>query len=162
MYLGTIGQQIRQGRLASGLTQAALARSAGLSRTTVNQLESGSFPEIGVNRLLTMLKALGLDLAIVPSPTGKASERDYLELACTSANVSYRDTLTPHELARALATGKVPEGRRPHMRVVFDEVPPAVFDGMVRQVGAWCPAGKLQGNIAAIAGQINSSRRRNA
>lgn len=159
MYFEEIGHRIRVARKAKGMTQIALAQSAGLSRTTINQLESGAFPDIGVKKLLSILDALGIDLALVKPPSADASKRDYLELACISANVSYRGELRKQELANALVTGKVPDGKRPQLRVVFDELPQSIFDGMIHQVSAWCPEDKLSKNISTIAMQIDSSRR---
>jgi len=55
-------------------------------------------------------------------------------MACTSANVSYNGNLDPAMLVETLMTGTVPAGFGPHLRVVFDEVPLSVFNGMVRQI----------------------------
>ena len=156
MYFEEIGHKVREARIKKGMTQAVLAKSVGLSRTTINQLESGAGADLGVKKLMAILEALGLDIS-VSKPADKRV-RDYLELACISANVSYRSELGKQELARALVTGKIPKEKRPQLRVVFDELPPSIFDGMVRQVGAWCSAKKLARNISAIAKQIHSQR----
>jgi transcriptional regulator with XRE-family HTH domain len=161
MYFEEIGHRVREARKAKGLTQRALAELAGLSRTTVNQLEAGVFPDIGVRKLLAILDAVGLDISLVDAARTRKSGKqpDYLKLACISANVSYREKLDEKELARALATGMAPPDKRPQLRVVFDELPPAVFDGMVRQVGAWSGEERIVKNVAAIAGQIHSTKR---
>ena len=159
MYFEEIGHRVRVARKTKGMTQIALAQAAGLSRTTINQLESGAFPDIGVKKLLSILEVLGLDLALVENRVAEMNKRDYLEFACISANVSYRGELKRQELANALVTGKVPGGKRPQLRVVFDELPQSIFDGMIRQVSAWCPDEKLSKNISTIAMQIDSSRR---
>lgn len=158
MYFEEIGHHIREARKAKGLTQAALAGATGLSRTTINQLESGAFPDIGVRKLLAILDAVGLDMVISRQLPADQASCDYLELACISANVSYRGKLAKQELAHVLVTGKVKD-KRPQLRAVFDELPSSIFDGMLRQVGAWCPMEKLSRNVSAVAHQIHSSRR---
>ena len=137
MYFQDIGATVRQARLANKLTQEDLAVQADVSRGTINQLEAGVYPDLGVKKLLAILKVLGLDLTIRKARKTKPAEPDYLEMACISANVSYKASLTPDALSQTLLTGKVPPQLRPNLRVVFDEVPPRVFVGMVRQVSRW-------------------------
>jgi HTH-type transcriptional regulator/antitoxin HipB len=136
MYFQDIGATVRKARRTSGLTQDELAIKAGVSRGTINQLETGVFPDLGVKKLLAILKVLGLGMTIMQKP-GAQRGRDYLEMACTSANVSYKGRLTPDALARALLTGKVPARMGPQLRVVYDEIPPKIFEGLVRQVSCW-------------------------
>ena len=71
MRLQEIGSAIRAARAVRGLTQAALADQAGLSRTTLNQLENGVFPDIGVKKVQNVLGLLGLDLSVVDAPKVK-------------------------------------------------------------------------------------------
>jgi transcriptional regulator with XRE-family HTH domain len=157
MYFEEFGPKIRQARTAKKLTQEALARATNLSRTTINQLESGASPDIGVKKLLAVLDVLGLDLDVTKK--SRKQPTDFLELACLSANVSYRGKLGKEELARALVTGKAPKDKRPQLRVVFDELPPSIFDGLVRQAAAFCSADKLAQNVSAIAKAIHSQKR---
>ena len=51
LNLKTAGSQIKQARLKAGISQAALARLAEVSRATINALENNTIKEIGVNRL---------------------------------------------------------------------------------------------------------------
>ena len=67
MRFQELGYEIRQGRLARGMTQAALAEAAGISRTTLNQLENGLSPDLGVRKVQAILDKLGLELAIQPA-----------------------------------------------------------------------------------------------
>jgi transcriptional regulator with XRE-family HTH domain len=157
MYFQEIGKALQGARQAKGLTQAALAQAAGVSRTTVNQMENGVFPDLGAKKLLVLLAAVGLDFALTPQRT-HAGQRDYLKLACISANVSYKEALTPDELASALLSGKAPPARRPQLRVVFDEVPDAVFEGLLAQVGAWSEPERIWRHAQALADQIGSHR----
>jgi hypothetical protein len=50
--------------------------------------------------------------------------------------VSHRERLSPDELAGAFLTGRVRVGFRPHLRVIFDELPSSVLVGAIRQVSA--------------------------
>ena len=54
--LVAIGSKIRRLRTAGGLSQAALAERAGVSRATINAIENGSVKEIGVNRLMEIVR----------------------------------------------------------------------------------------------------------
>lgn len=59
-------QGLRDARRALGLSQEALARRAGLSRLTVQKLESGAI-DPRLSTLVVLLRALELDLVLVPS-----------------------------------------------------------------------------------------------
>ena len=157
MRLQEIGTVIREARAARGVTQAALAAEAGLSRTTLNQLENGLFPDIGVKKVQNVLDLLGLDLAVLPAP--KKRGPDFIRMACASANVRYRDTLTEEDLVHALLSGKVPPNRRPHMRNLLDEAPETVLRGLLHQVGTWTRPGKVGKNLLKIAEALHAAPR---
>lgn len=157
MRIQEIGHRIRQVRLGLGWTQARLAASAGLSRTTLNQLESGLFPDLGVKKLQALLEPLGLALSVEEAP--KARPQDFIRMACTTASVSYRNELTEDELVRVLLTGKVPPGKRPHLRALFDEAPPSLLNGLVEQVGHWAKRGRVENNLVAIARDAGAARK---
>ena len=59
-----IAYPLRHRRKELGMTQDDLARAAGVSRQLVNKAEAGLAPGIGLDRLLRMLEALGLSLAV--------------------------------------------------------------------------------------------------
>jgi transcriptional regulator with XRE-family HTH domain len=157
MYLSQLGHAIRVFRQARGLTQAELAAGVGLSRTTVNQLENGVFPDIGVNKVMSLLHTLGQDLAIVP--IAKKSAPDYIRMAASSASVSYTETLAPEVLERIILTGKAPPNFHPHLRVVFDELPPKVMAGIAQALGASTNLPKIRKNLESIAAQIGTKLR---
>lgn len=73
-----IAYPLRQRRKDLGMTQEDLARTAGVSRQLVNKTEAGLTPGIGLDRLLRMLEALGLSLAVV-SPND--ADIEYLPVA---------------------------------------------------------------------------------
>jgi transcriptional regulator with XRE-family HTH domain len=62
--LTAIGQQIAERRKELKLSQAALARKAGISRATVETLENGRAGELGFTKLTRLLAVLGLELKL--------------------------------------------------------------------------------------------------
>ncbi|MCR4309218.1 MAG: helix-turn-helix domain-containing protein [Deltaproteobacteria bacterium] len=74
MELAEIGKTIRAARQAHGLTQVRLARIAGISRGTLNGLETGMVKELGFQKLDTILNILGYELApAAASPPGRST-----------------------------------------------------------------------------------------
>ncbi len=119
IHLAEIGVLVRQRREELGLSQARLARLAGLSRATINQLETGAIVDLGVNKLTQLLDLLGLSLrAEHPSTPGRG-----LEAISRTASVSYRQSLTPAQLSKALASGDLPSRWLPHVSTMLDEAP---------------------------------------
>jgi len=155
MRLQELGYTIRKARLGLGLTQAKLASGAGLSRTTLNLLENGLFPDLGIRKVKAILDQLGLTLLVQPA----ARVNDFVRMACTTANVSYRSSLTEDELVRALLNGKVPAGKRPHLRTLLEEAPAGLLRGLVKQASEWSKPGRVEKNLALIADEVGSSRK---
>lgn len=158
MYFAALGPVIRQARRARALTQAQLARQAGVARTTLNQLENGVFPDIGVKKLMAILESVGQRLAVVPAARERR-ETDYLRMACALAGTRIREPLRPDDLALILLTGKVPPHRRAHLRVIFKALPAPALEGIVAQVGAWSSPGKVLANAERIARGLGSPLR---
>lgn len=61
-----IGNQIRLERQRSGITQAALAQTAGVSKGRIEAIENDRYGDIGVSTLAAILNATGLGLAVFP------------------------------------------------------------------------------------------------
>jgi transcriptional regulator with XRE-family HTH domain len=157
MRIQDLGRGIRAARQARGWTQARLAERAGLSRETLNLLESGLVRELGIRKVLAVLEPLGLDLALeeVKGPR----RPDYVRMACTTANVSFKSALTDDELVHALVTGKVPAQRSPHIRTLLDEAPPALLNGLAGEAARWTRPGKLESNLVRLATAVGASRK---
>jgi transcriptional regulator with XRE-family HTH domain len=155
MRFQELGYTIRQARRERGITQAKLAGGAGLSRTTLNLLENGFFPDLGIRKVQAILDQLGLTLLVQPA----ARVNDFVRMACTTANVSYRNALTEDELIHALLNGKVPSGKRPHFRTLLDEAPPNLLRGLVRETNQWTKPGRVEKNLARIADEVSSTRK---
>ena len=156
MRLQEIGFRLRADRLEQKRTQAQLAKAAGVSRTTLNQLESGLVIDLSVQRLRAILREVGLDLLL--GPVNSEPSPDFIRMAADSASVSYRTSLSEDELIRALLTGKVPASRRPHFRTLFEEVSPALLQGLVEEARRWTKPGRVEKNLAQIVSAINLKR----
>ena len=156
MRIQELGQEVRRARQAQGLTQAALARAVGLSRETLNLLESGLVRDLGIRKVLAVLDHLGL--AITLQPTGRPRRPDLVRLACTSANVSFKTALTDDALIHALVTGKVPARRGAHLRTLLDEAPEALVRGLVQEAARWIQPGKLERNLRKLAAEVGATR----
>ena len=64
LTLTSIGEQIAARRKSLGLSQAALARQAGLGHSTLDALENGRLGELGLSKIVKLLSALGLELTL--------------------------------------------------------------------------------------------------
>jgi transcriptional regulator with XRE-family HTH domain len=152
-----LGHAIRSARKARGLTQAELARTAGISRETLNLLESGLVRDLGIRKVFAVLEALGLDLTI--EPIGRPRRPDYLRMACTTASVSFKTSLTENELVHAIVTGKVPKGKAAHLRVLFDEAPLSQLSGLVAEAEKWTKPGKLARSLEKLVHDSGATRK---
>jgi hypothetical protein len=83
---------------------------------------------------------------------------DFLSMACTTASVSYRESLLPEELLQALLTGKVPKNRRAQFHVLLDEAPIALLQGLLAQVGRRATLEQVVKNFERIAKELTSCR----
>ena len=60
--LPTLGESIAVRRKAMGLSQVALARKAGIGRSTLDALENARLGELGYVKVARILAVLGLEL----------------------------------------------------------------------------------------------------
>ncbi|MDX6264481.1 MAG: hypothetical protein QOH84_6169 [Kribbellaceae bacterium] len=70
-----LGAAVREARSHQGLTQAELARRAGVSRDWLVRLEQGH-PRLEVQLVLDVLAAAGLALATGPQPPAAADQTE--------------------------------------------------------------------------------------
>jgi transcriptional regulator with XRE-family HTH domain len=156
LRLQELGHTIRKARLARGWTQADLAHAAGISRTTMNLLENGLFPDIGVRRAQAILDQLGLELHVRPVQRRRPN---HVLIARAVANGSFRAKISEAELVRALLTGKIAPRYRPHVRLLLEEAPVAVLRGLVEEVGKWVQAGRVADNVRRLSDALGTMRR---
>ena len=156
MNLVSIGQLVKQRRQILGLSQARLARMSGLSRATINQLETGTIVDLGAAKLIAMLDLLGLTLDAAERP-----QRDNaLALASRTASVSYKEVLTPEALTDALVGGQLPASITAHGATLLDEAPLPLIVGAVDEVArhTHCPAKTLWKHLLQWAHELQSPR----
>jgi transcriptional regulator with XRE-family HTH domain len=79
--LSTIGQELREARLAAGVTQRQVAEAAGISHTELSRIERGLALWVSFNTLVVIAAVLGLDLPLRAFPVGSPiRDRAQLEL----------------------------------------------------------------------------------
>jgi transcriptional regulator with XRE-family HTH domain len=71
LTLPSIGEQVAAKRRRLGHSQAALAKQARIGRSTLDALENGRLGELGVSKIVRLMSALGLELKIQESTSGR-------------------------------------------------------------------------------------------
>ena len=132
MNLADIGQLVHARRQALGLSQARLALMSGLSRTTINQLETGSLVDLGAAKLIALLDLVGLNL----DAGSRKGHAHALQSVSQSASVSYKTLLDPAVLAAALVDGTLPKGITPQIATLLDEAPLSLIVAAVEEVAS--------------------------
>ena len=157
MNLVSIGQLVKQRRQVLGLSQVRLARLCGLSRSTINQLETGTIVDLGAAKLIALLDLLGLALDAAERP----QRENALALASRTASVSYKDVLTPEALAAALVKGQLPASITAQVATLLDEAPLSIIVGTVDEVArdTHCSAKTLWKHLVQWAHDLQSPRK---
>jgi transcriptional regulator with XRE-family HTH domain len=130
MNLAEIGQLVHTRRTALGLSQARLALMSGLSRATINQLETGSLVDLGAAKLIALLDLVGINL----DAGARKGHQGALQSVSQSASVSYKTLLNPAALAAALVDGALPKQLTPHIATLLDEAPMSLIVAAVEEV----------------------------
>lgn len=157
-FIHEIGNRIRQRRTELGMTQALLARASGLSRATINQLESGSIEDLSLNRTTRVLSVLGLRL---DAPTLANPRRaSALKIAAQTASISYRDAMSPAVLRVALLRGQVPIDHLAQLATFLDEAPVQLLGRVIDEISqeAAVPPSRLWANMKQVARQLQLPR----
>lgn len=156
MNLSSIGQLVKQRRQLLGLSQARLALLSGLSRATINQLETGVILDLGAAKLIALLDLLGLTLDAAEPPR----RQNALALASRTASVSYKELLTPEAFAAALVDGQLPSHITPQVATMLDEAPLPLIVSAVEEVARYthCPAKTLWKHLVQWAHELQSPR----
>jgi DNA-binding XRE family transcriptional regulator len=157
MNLHEIGTLVRERRDTLGLSQDRLAKLAGLSRATINQLETGALVDLGVIKLACLLELVGLTF----EAHARATPHRGLLMASRTASVSYKTQLDAGQLAKALATGEVPPGLLPHVATFLDEAPLLLVVSAVEEAAkrGRVPPKRIWQHVARWASEVNSPRR---
>ena len=161
MNLLELGLRVRDRRVALGLSQERLAKLAGLSRATINQLESGTLNDLGVAKVSLVLELVGLRLEATPRASSRAPARHALLMASRTASVSYKTPLEPGQLAKALASGELPTALLPHVATLLDEAPLSLVVSAVEEAAerSHVPAKRIWRHLMRWAQELRSPRR---
>jgi len=73
LVMARLRSAVRKRRKLLGLTQAALARTAGCGLVFVYDLERGK-PSLRLDKLLNILHVLGMDMVVTPRDTGNSAQ----------------------------------------------------------------------------------------
>ncbi|WP_267358515.1 MULTISPECIES: helix-turn-helix transcriptional regulator [unclassified Methylobacterium] len=73
-----LGARVKEARRVSGLTQAAVAEMASVSRTRLIALELGYAPDMSISNVLRLLNGVGLDLRLTTFNAGRPTLDDLL------------------------------------------------------------------------------------
>src|SRR5688572_26966465 len=106
-----LGHALRTRRTEMGLSQAQVAALSGLSRQTVNQIETCAAPDLGLNKAERLASVLGLMLHVDAGRQrlNRLPKMKPLTRAAATASVSYKSRLAAPMLKRILASGKLSE-----------------------------------------------------
>lgn len=131
-----LGHALRARRAEMGLSQARVAALSGLSRQTVNQIETGAVPDLGLNKAERLASVLGLMLRVdAGRPARKRRARmTPLARAAATASVSYKTPIAPTALKRILAAGQMPEKYIPHVSALLDDAPVSLLGAVAEQL----------------------------
>jgi transcriptional regulator with XRE-family HTH domain len=151
-----IGRNVKEKRESIKLTQAQLASLSKVSRMTINALENGHLKEIGITKLLSIIELLDMTLDFKDRPSSK----DTLMQLTQSANVSYKEQLTPTIFKNALMTANMPKKYIGNMMYFFDEAPESVVNKTIHAIATLQKVNHsmIKNNAKKIAQEIKSPR----
>lgn len=156
MQLREVGMQVHKKRKELGISQAQLAKLAGLSRTTVNQLESGALADLGYTKLHQLLGILGLNFYAKE----RLKKSPALKMAAQTASTSYKKILTSDVLRNILKSGVVPDDFKPHVMTILDETPIQLVIGAIYEtsVETNTPVKTVMKHVSAMAKTLHTNR----
>ena len=73
-HMRRLGELVEASRKATGKTQQDIADSAGVGRTLIWRIESGSMEGVSAHNLMRVLRACGLELVVRPMPKPEIPE----------------------------------------------------------------------------------------
>ena len=123
---------VKERRAELGLSQQRIAELTGLSRATINALESGRLTSLSLDRAERVANEVGLALHVSGSRVGKKHRG--LSVAAQTASVSFSKALPERELEHSLLHGVVLPAYLPQLKALLDEVPIAVLADAVADI----------------------------
>lgn len=133
--LHELAANVKKKRSEMGLSQERLAELAGLSRATINALESGRLDNLSLTRAERLANTLGYGLGVTGTRASKEdSGVSALEAASTSSSISYAAPIPPEVLRHCLLTGAIPPRHMAQLRALLDESPLPVLSAVAAQL----------------------------
>lgn len=156
MQLREVGMHVHEKRKEFGISQAQLAKLAGLSRTTINQLETGVLEDLGYTKLNHVMGLLGMSF----DASDRVKKSPALTTAARAASTSYTKLLNAETLKHILQSGVVPEDFKPHVMTLLDETPVPLVLSAIREasVETNTPAKTVMKHVAAMAKSLHAHR----
>lgn len=156
MQLREVGMHVHEKRKELGISQAQLAKLSGLSRTTVNQLESGALEDLGYSKLNLLMGILGLSF----DAKQRVKKSPALKMAAQTASTSYKKILTSDVLKNILKSGVVPDDFKPHVMTLLDETPLPLVVSAIHEasVETNTPAKTVMKHVSAMAKALHIHR----
>lgn len=111
-YMVKLGQRIRAVREERGLTQQAVARSAGIATDMVSRLENGHYTSPGLRTLLRIAEGMDVSLAAL-LPDAPSAPTGGPDSALKSRLAALAHRAEPHELDLLIDIAGVILGRTP-------------------------------------------------
>jgi transcriptional regulator with XRE-family HTH domain len=92
--LGDVGAELREARVAAGLTQATLGAAVGVAASEISRIENGRRASVSIERLAVAFAVLGMDLTVraypVSSPLRDAGHVALLQRLASRCSSSWR------------------------------------------------------------------------
>jgi transcriptional regulator with XRE-family HTH domain len=157
-----LGHALRERRIEMGLSQAHLAALSHLSRQTVNQIEAGAAPDLGINKAERLASVLGLKLHVEGGRQPLKAGRKMMPLtrAAASASVSYKIPIEVAALKKVLTTGQMSAKYRPHVHALLDDAPVSLLADVAKQLDEEANLGRdtVWKNFRHLAREVKSKR----
>jgi transcriptional regulator with XRE-family HTH domain len=157
-----LGNALRARRTEMGLSQARVAALSGLSRQTVNQIETGAAPDLGLNKAERLAAVLGLMLRVDAGRPRREMRPRMAPLirAAATASVSYKNRIPPATMKRILATGQASEKYIPHVSSLLDDAPVSLLSAVAEQLHEEANLSRetVWKNYRSLARQVKSRR----
>ena len=134
--LNELSSIVKRQRSEMGLSQERLGELAGLSRATINALETGKMTNLSLTRAerLTNLLGYGLGVTGIRKPKSEEETGSALKMAARSGSISYSEPIPPETLHHAFVTGTIPPKHIPQLRAVLDEALLSLLSATVAEI----------------------------
>lgn len=154
MNIQTIGNIIKQERIACGLSQRALAEASHVSRVTIVNLENGKVGDIGAVKLSELADIVGKPIF------SSGQSMDFIQMLLGNINTSYKKTMTKIQLEALMLKGEVSPGFEGQVFHLIEEASPVLIAGAVKHLASekmTSPKG-IWKNLAKLAQEIESPK----